>query len=290
MPFHLSEYPGTRAYFSILEPSQIKRAAIFVHGFAGSAEATWTAFPSLIGDFDPKGWWQGADLYFYHYGRASVIRDASRNAIDVHKFIDSVWPLPLPSLKDLFEKLGRNNFAYTDLTLVGHSLGGLLIRQVLLGAAKHDRKMEAYRELRHVKGVKEPRPKGLLKAHVRLFAPAIGGEALSGIAGIIASLPGVSLFARSSGSKTSLNAGSIAVTSTREWTERYAELFAGMDCFRAHILWADEDRVVPADAYHRDFVCRNIPVNSTHGSICKPDRSYLLPLQFVENGVDNGGC
>jgi len=152
-----------------------------------------------------------------------------------------------------------------------------------------DPDIEAYRALHDRTAHSEPEAKGFLRAELRLFAPAIAGEALSGKLGIIASLPGISHLSQGSAARKSLAKESVTVTAGRKATEDYAD-YLQMACFRAHILWADDDSVVACEAYQRDIWCTNLPPGTDHQTICKPNWRYVIPINFVENGVVNGKC
>jgi hypothetical protein len=283
-------YPKSFALLSGKDSQTVRRAVIFIHGLNGSARSTWTNFVGLIDNgMSASPWWDFVDLYFFDYQKDSVFRQASRNALRLNEFIESIWPNPNSLMSSLFGDLKRDEFAYKELTLVGHSEGGLLIRKVILEVAKTDKRLEDYRLLHDRTKVPEPEPIGMLNADLRLFAPAIAGEALSGLKGILVSLPIVRNVIRASAAKQSLGAESASVTTSRDATDDYTE-YLQMGCFRAHILWADDDNVVTSESYQRDLVCRNLPSGTTHTSICKPNWGYKMPIEFVEKGVIDGKC
>jgi len=124
---------------------------------------------------------------------------------------------------------------------------------------------------------------------MRLFAPALGGEMLTGLIGIIATLPVISNFLVSSAAKVGMSPASAAVTEARRQTVRYAEI-TGYECFSAHILWAEKDRIIHAEKYEHDLQCINFPPGTNHVSVCKPTLKYPLPLDFVEAGVEHNAC
>jgi hypothetical protein len=180
-------------------------------------------------------------------------------------------------------------FRYRELVLVGHSEGGLLLRKAVLEAAQREPTLQAFLEENRDRNAAPPLPSGMLMARMRLFAPALGGEMLTGLWGIAASLPVISNVLVSSAAKRGMSPSSAAVTEARRQTDRYAAnvLF---DCFRAHILWAEHDLFIIGEKYERDKQSLNFPTGTTHASICKPTPKYLLPLGFVELGVEHRAC
>ena len=204
-------------------------------------------------------------------------------------FLDTVFPAPPQELFEAAEMTLRPAFEYKHLTLVGHSEGGLLVRKVILNVADSDPRLDQYMRNRLVTPTKEPDPVGLEVAQVRLFAPAIGGESLTGLLGIIAHNAVIAPFLRPSAAKTGMAETSSSITVPRSSTDRYTDHLA-MECFRAHILWADNDAIVNGERYRKDPECRNLPPGTSHVTVCKPNTNYPRPLTFVESGVINGKC
>jgi pimeloyl-ACP methyl ester carboxylesterase len=276
------------ALLSKAADADVRRAVIFIHGFNGNARGTWTDFLSLVDDPAASGvWWEAADLFFFHYQWDSVFRQLTNNTLKIYKFIEDVFPKP--------ELIGRahayrsESFEYEELVLVGHSEGGLLLRKVIVEAAERDTAIPDFmRDSKYEKQI-QPTPEGMLKAKLRLFAPALGGDMQSGLAGILASLPVVSHALSSSAAKKGMDQGSPSVTEARRRTDRYAEDI-WFDCFRAHIIWAEKDSIINSEKYAEDKQCHNFPSGSSHTSVCKPTLTYPLPLAFVEEGVDRYEC
>jgi hypothetical protein len=286
-----ADIAGFKKSFALVSEAKedVTRAVIFVHGFDGHARKTWTDFLSLIDDQYASAWWESSDLFFYHYQWASMARKVSRNKFDVLKFVNHVWPNPPNALFTAGGVSLRQDVKYGELFLVGHSEGGLLLRKIIIDTADKDAAIQQYRAQRNAPQTSEPAPTGLLGAKLRLFAPAIGGETISGLIGVLSRSPIVSTIAGSVPAKLSLGATSSAVTSARDSTDEYSD-YLKMDCFRAHILWADNDSIIEPDRYKRDLECVNPPAGTTHTSICKPTKQYKYPLTFVEEGVVDGKC
>jgi hypothetical protein len=245
---------------------------------------------SLADDKDTSRWWETADLFFFHYWWDSMFRRIPKNTNTLARFVNYIFPKPQP---ELFEAAGMalrpDTFQYKHLTLVGHSEGGLLIRKLILDVADADARLDTYMRDRIVTPQQEPNPEGIEVARVRLFAPAIGGESPAGLLGIITHCAIIAPFLNASAAKTGMSETSSSVTTARASTDRYTDHLA-MECFRAHILWADNDAIVNGERYRKDLQCENLPPGTNHVSVCKPTRIFKRPVTFVENGVVNGKC
>jgi pimeloyl-ACP methyl ester carboxylesterase len=285
----ISENDRSFALLSIANPGDVKKALFFVHGFAGKATTTWADFLSLADDGLTSRWWEGADMFFYDYHRASIREQIHDNAVDLFHFLEKMFPAPPEGLFNRPEEnldLRPRGFCYDEMYLVGHSEGGLLARRAILMAAEKDQGLQAYRN-RSV--LTAPEPKGLLKADLRLFAPAIAGTLLTGIRGLIARSPVVEMGMAVVGAaaKQGMAPEAPPVTTARNETKEMADA-VNMDCFRAHIVWADKDWVVYKEKYPKDRECMNSHRGTRHTTVCKPNEAYRLPLEFVEKGI--GAC
>jgi hypothetical protein len=287
----LLSLPNHKKCFAMLSnapQADVKRAVVFIHGFNGSAKGTWTDFLSLVDDPSAcSDWWEKCDLFFFHYQWESVFQQLMNNMFHIYEFVDQIFPTP--------HLIGRayvyreRTFQYDELVIAAHSEGGLLTRMTIIEAAQRDNRLETY--IRDTKYNPLPLPPcdGMLKAKLRLFAPALGGDMQTGLVGVLTSLPGISNFLTASAAKKGMNPGSSSVTEARDETTRYAEHLP-YECFRAHVVFAEKDLIVANQKYREDMHCRKIPVRSTHTSVCKPKISYCLPLDFVEKGVAHFEC
>lgn len=271
----LPNYNKSFALLSDAAEDEVKRAVIFIHGFNGSARGTWTDFLSLVDDPNAaSGWWERADLFFFDYQWDSVFRQLTNNTLTIYKFVNDVFPKP--------EAIGRAHsfrseaFEYDNLTLVGHSEGGLLLRRVIVRAAQLDTAIDVFMEKSLYEKATRPAPEGMLKADMRLFAPALGGDMQSGIVGILSSLPVVSHALSASAAKKGMDQGSPSVIEARKRSDNYAK-YLRLPCFEAHITWAEKDSIINSEKYDRDHECLNFPSGSSHTSVCKPTlRSKVL--------------
>ena len=292
-PHVLSGVPGFKrsfAYLSSANPSDVHRAIVFVHGFSGSARSTWSDFFSLVDDEQTSQWWETADLYFFDYWWDSIFKRIPKNTNTFERFLEYVFPRPPQQLFEAADITLRPALEYKHLTLVGHSEGGLIVRKVILNVADSDTRLDKYMRDRIVTPMMtEPGPEGIEVAQLRLFAPALGGESITGPLGIITHCAVIAPFLRAIAAKSGMAETSSSVTTPRSSTDRYTDHLA-MECFRAHILWADNDAIVNGERYRKDPECKNLPPGTNHRTVCKPTKLYQRPLKFVESGVINGKC
>jgi pimeloyl-ACP methyl ester carboxylesterase len=283
--------PQHKSCFAMLSQApdcDVKRSVVFIHGFNGGARKTWPDFLSLVDDpAAASSWWESADLFFFDYQWDSVFRQLTNNTLKIYKFVINIFPKP--------EVIGRahayrgESFEYEQRTLVGHSEGGLLLRRVIVRAAELDAAIDTFMEESLHKQATKPAPGGILKAKMRLFAPALGGDMQSGILGVLTSLPVISHALSASAAKKGMDQGSPSVTEARKRSDNYAK-YLRFECFEAHIIWAEKDSIINSEKYDRDKECLNFPAGSSHTSVCKPTLTYTHPISFVEEGVDHYEC
>ncbi|HEY2216077.1 MAG TPA: hypothetical protein VGH21_01190, partial [Solirubrobacteraceae bacterium] len=155
----LNDPDGWIAYLAPVKPA---RLVIFVHGFYGAADETWNFFPDGA---LTRPWWRQSDLLFVNY-------DSTRDEIGgvAYELRDRI-PDFYPEILTDHPRLGAfrpDDFGdYEELYLVGHSLGGVIVRYALLECAIEWRNQLALNA--HV-----PRPR-LLDARTFYFSPASAG-------------------------------------------------------------------------------------------------------------------
>jgi pimeloyl-ACP methyl ester carboxylesterase len=115
-----------RAHWS-LQPTG--KLIFFVHGFGGSATATWRNFPELLLS-DSR--WSGWDLFFYGYDSRRV--RAGINAQLLETQIENVISSGYANAWLANDRL--QNFAYNEIWLVAHSLGAVVTRRAIIDAAR----------------------------------------------------------------------------------------------------------------------------------------------------------
>jgi hypothetical protein len=273
-PRHLSDPEGWVLYLSHSQP---ERLVVFVHGFWGGALKTWQHFPE--GGLT-RGWWRASDMLFIGYpsGSENITGTADRLCRQLPRFFPN-----LP--QGVLEERGASvrppaESSYSELLLVGHSLGGVVVRRALCEVAHswlQRRKVDA----------QAPRPP-LLEAETRLFSPASAGFRPSGRLGQIKATPLLWLFCRmklqGSSAFNDLQEGSQILTGTQKRTEEFISQYANELCaLRACVLWANPENIVVTERYTSDH-CSCSADGTNHLSVCKPNDTYQIPWRFVETG------
>jgi alpha-beta hydrolase superfamily lysophospholipase len=256
--------------------AQAERLVVFVHGFRGRAIDTWQRFPE---SGRTSEWWRASDMLFVGYDsvRDTITGVAARLRRELPRFYPDV-PNDLLTIGDASVR-PTSSKPYRELLLVGHSLGGVVVRRALCDVARgwfEERETEPDAD----------RP-ALLDAQVRLFSPASAGFRSAGWLGMTqASLlwRALNMYLRRSSAYTDLQPNSPFLADTRRRTE---ELVAArrndLAALRASILWANPDDVVLAEGYDSDHVEDSVD-NTTHSKVCKPSAAYRAPWVFVETG------
>lgn len=257
-----------------LSAAQPRRLVVFVHGFMGDAVRSWQHFPNARRAGD---WWQASDMLFIGYD--SVSDSIAGVAARLRRELPRFYPR-LP--EDLLEIDGTRLRAaseepYGELLLVGHSLGGVIVRLALCDAALGWLEED---------NPEVPRP-ALLDAEVRLFSPASAGFRAAGWLGLVQASSlwkAVSMQLRRSSAYTDLQPGSSLLVETRRRTEKLvADHGDPVRALRASILWASPDNVVLAERYDSDRLDDSVD-GTTHRTVCKPGDGYDRPWSFVETG------
>lgn len=268
-PYPLEKPTGWVLYVSHAET--VTRLVVFVHGFMGKAIGTWREFPAAGIN---RRWWQEADLLFVSYEstRDNITAVAHRLRNQLPKF----YPIPSEEAMSVcgYEARQHNRRPYSELILLGHSLGGLIVRRALCDAAADWSENET-----------SDRP-ALLDAKVRLFSPASAGFRAAGMLGLLKATNvwvAVEMFVRRAPAYTDLQQNSPTLEVTRRRTEEYAQK-PGFESLRAHIVWANPDNVVLAERYDTDHV-DNAWDDTSHSSVCKPaPGTFEAPWDFAETG------
>lgn len=289
----LSPWGHGKSYGLLADSKEIETAVVFVHGFLGDPAETWQEFQTLVDAH--SNFWPNTDLFFFAYD--SFRNSVSESAVDVQKFIN--WVLEPP--RELFEiqagslpgwmrasvekvTLREESNRYKKLTLVGHSLGGLVLRKAVWDAAKGHKEAKRRQE--------DVTPNTILTASIRLFAPALLGARPADLLGLAYELAGlkavVQAFLGMSKSYLEMKQGSNFLTVVREGTEDMARSFTDLTALRADVLWATSDSVVIDTEYLVDRNCdplREHVAGTNHVTVCKPTTGYLAPIQMVSHGT-----
>jgi alpha-beta hydrolase superfamily lysophospholipase len=250
-----------------------RRLVVFVHGFMGGPLKTWRSFEEAGSHSD---WWRAADMLFMDYRSVSenITAVARRLRIQLPKFYP-FCPDDLTHVNGI--ALRESAGPYTELILVGHSLGGVVLRRALSDAAQQ-----------WIEDRSKPRPV-ILDGVVRLFSPASAGFSTAGFYALAQAIPTLWLFVnaalRMASSFTDLQPNSPILTDTRRRTESFVAAYPeDLRQLRAKILWANPENLVYTERYDTD------PVDDAedglgHRGICKPSPSFTRPWDFVEKGA-----
>jgi pimeloyl-ACP methyl ester carboxylesterase len=281
--------PGfDRSYALLSEDEETDTAVVFIHGFGGHPRGTWLNFQGMI-DTAPVNpeFWRKADLFFYRY--RSIREHLHVNATAFAGFLAAIYPKPSGEIFSIEEvdaivddsHIGARTVRletkkrYGHLVVVGHSEGGLLTRAAILDTAKN-------LGADAVADIAASDTPSLLRAKLRLFAPALMGNSLSGFLGMLAhsTLLGnpaawVLLASRAAADMRSVP----NLRTIQEGTQSFAERWPGLSGFRARVLWGTRDSIVTPNEYTVDT--RSIAKNKHHTSVCKPTSLYLKPLELV---------
>ncbi|KIY01780.1 uncharacterized protein Z520_01918 [Fonsecaea multimorphosa CBS 102226] len=118
-------------------PSEPLIDLIFVHGLGGGSRKTWSLRPSIAQNYWPKEWLPKdaafKNVRIHSFGYNSDYVQNRNDSWTIHRFGQS-----------LLADLGSSPFlgqADTPLIMVGHSMGGLVIKSAYM-LAKHDTTLE----------------------------------------------------------------------------------------------------------------------------------------------------
>jgi hypothetical protein len=257
-------------------------AVIYVHGFMGDAIDTWRDLVYYV-DLLPDRPFERADLYFVKYGAEHDF--VLTNTQFLREFVHRIFPNPPNSLftyslaaldwrvcrTSEVEVEIRISKRYTRLILVGHSLGGVIIRRLIAD---------------EFVGSQPQNPIPVLgNADVRLFAPAHLGFRPVARTNLIFSSPlGVLLRIGASLNRgfSDLQEGCETLKQLRRETEEAASLHPTARALKPFVLWgAKEDIVVPG-RFDTDPPLRvATEKNQTHTSVCKLTGQYHRSAYFV---------
>jgi pimeloyl-ACP methyl ester carboxylesterase len=257
-PIPLRHGSKTFAYASLKKP---ERLVVFVHGFKGSPSSTWGEFPLLMRT-DPE--LAEADVIFYGYD--STKEQANNNAVRFYELLKSI-------IENSFDRVAGINRGfgivdYSNIVLVAHSLGSIVVRRALLYS-----KGENKAWLNNCKMV--------------LFAPAHRGSRVQNIAlkvlpkwvKIVAGL-GLLRFPV----VDDLMPESQTIKNLIKDTQAYLDKNDG-DFSIAHIVvWAADEIIVHNEVFCCDPVARLKDKN--HITICKPVvPDYPDPFDIVKEAL-----
>lgn len=269
----LSDFAHPLAQFALVSEVRARRLVVFIHGWRGKAKETW-------GDFGVRPpsdqWWSESDLLFVQYD--SVKERVTSVADRLRQHIGDFYPTPSAEMLVREGAKARDDIStpYEELILVGHSLGGLVIRRAMV---------DALDEWRYLNLDATERPT-ILDGCLRLFSPASAGFEPSDWLGVLRAAPLwwiAEMFLSYGSPYKSLQPKSSLIQATRSRTEAYAEPAELRRLIAAYILWASHESVVETERYTTDALTRSAH-RTTHQSVCKPNANYVIPFTFVARG------
>ncbi|PWY75065.1 NACHT and WD domain protein [Aspergillus heteromorphus CBS 117.55] len=128
---HIDDWKGSLGLTLLHSPPSPLIDIIFVHGLGGGSRKTWSKSPS-ISDFWPQSWLPNdpafAHVRIHTFGYDSDWANGKRNCMNIHHFARSL-------LGELFTSPCIAN-SDTSIVLVGHSMGGLVIKKAYILASQ----------------------------------------------------------------------------------------------------------------------------------------------------------
>lgn len=277
--FRELDHPKRWTIFVSHHDDHVKRLVVFVHGFRGESVGTWMDFPMIDASRPENLWWFQSDCLFIGYNSTKETITGVANRIN--RELPRFYPQPLPEAMNIYGARARRDTTtpYDELIVVGHSLGGVILRRALCDAAQE--------------WIDNGRPADhkpiLLNATTRLFSPASAGFQPSGWLGLLRATGvwdrAIEIFLRRSPAYSDLQRNSEVLREIRESTlEKKPKEDTELSALRARILWANPDGVVVTERYTTDFTDDSWD-DSHHISICKPRTgTFEAPWRFVQTG------
>lgn len=245
-------------------------AVVFVHGHGGDPHETWAEFHDLMDSSDRHSWWSRCDAYFLSYDYTSHTDDT---ASYLETVLQSIYPSPAGELQQMLDQRVGTARTYKKLVLVGHSEGGIVLRSCIAELAKHFERT----------GEKSP----ILEARLVLFAPALFGFMPTGWLGVLAKATGIrqllDLYVGYSPAASEM-VDMETLRQLRDVTQKLFDHFPELPALSAHVVFGEGENVVAKARYYQDYKVPPVP-KKDHFTICKPTKTYLLPLFLVQGDL-----
>lgn len=234
---------GTMEYIHALRQNQTKAAIVFLHGFGGNTTRTWGDFPSLVATSSALDKW---DICALGYNTSLVPDIFGLWRADASIEMYSTY-LCTCLLDGALSK-------YSALTLVGHSMGGLIIQHALVNNERVRSKV----------------------SHVFLFATPSAGISRE-----------YSLLTRFKRPVEDMMQGSTFITNLRAG---WAHHFTSTTPFELRVVAGDRDALVPPESVLTPFPDMVHAVSAgDHIQVVKPKVFEDPSVQLVTNTLAGNG-
>ena len=252
----------------------------FVHGFWGDAVETWQEFQRLVDEPERAQHFACADLFFYAY---PSIRHTLKVATEhfepfVSRMLNGPWEVAVDPRTGASFEVDAPNRSYDLLLMVGHSLGGVIVRNAIARAANG----------LPARPVTWPL---LLGRPPQLFAPAHSGFRHDDVVSLATALSRIAaitfMYWRVRHAKVyeELKSGSKPLERIESETLRARRQYEDCPALYADVLWGEDENVVVDVDYEKDRTRDSTP-GKNHQTICKPTASFYDPVTMVINGLE----
>lgn len=213
-----------------------------------------------------------ADAFFFGYD--SLRTPATVSAAVLRVFLQQMWNDPVGLANSVLDPSARRpaDFRYKRLTLVAHSLGSIVARQAMVNGLWVS-----------------PADEWTAGTSLVLFAPAHKGAKVQALA--IECLSGLGWFGAVFGSLAKMRFQTLndlePGSATLQLLEQRVKVLEtnGATAIRAKlVVWAEKDNIVHQLDFGSDPPAELV-LGKGHIDVCKPDRTYVRPLEILESAV-----
>jgi pimeloyl-ACP methyl ester carboxylesterase len=243
-----------------------RKAVLFIHGYHGEHLTTWSYFPQLM---TMRDLWSGTDLFYYGY---DGIRDElNSSAAILREFLDRLFTQSAQMAnRHLPTSLQRaDDFTYDELIIVGHSLGAVVARRMIVEATRSNLTWAS-------------------KIQLVLFAPAHTGASAVDLFLEISEykfLRPFSAYARfESPLIDQLKTNSPTLTQLLEDTTTLCAGKMNQHLIAKRVVLATREHIVRNERFGDDPSAFAIP-GTSHTSVCKPRGDFVKPVEHLEEAL-----
>lgn len=242
-----------------------RKGMLFIHGYSGYAIKTWSDFHELLPGSSKCA---GSDIFFYGYDGLRANMQSSASIF--RSFLDRVLRKPEDLFKDNLPKSMQRakDFAYDEFIIVAHSLGAVIARRALIDATMN-------------------KSDWVKKTKLILYAPAHKGASVAELAlEVSSSFTFLKFFGIAARFKSplidDLKPDSRALKTLLEDTQNAIQEGSNEHLIANRVVIAEYENIVRNERFCYDPPADTIP-NTTHTTVCKPNKSFLKPLTILED-------